>query len=94
MSVSSPAEEQRRRCPACRAMQRRQFQCRRCGADLSLLARAYDRLLFLKNRYQQSLQAGEAMQSAYLLTEIRGLHPKTAQELEQAEGGKTRGDNR
>ena len=83
MLDSSPVEKQSLRCPACRALQQRQDQCRRCRADLSLVVRAYDRLLFLQHRYQQSLQLGEAKQSARLLAEIRQLHPQTAQAMEQ-----------
>ena len=85
MADSSPAEKQTLRCPACRALQKRQSQCRRCGADLSLLVRAHDRLIFLQYRYQQSLQTGETEQSDLLLAEIRELHPRTAQEIEQPE---------
>jgi len=35
------------RCPACRARQPRQNQCRRCGADLSLLVRIHNRIDYL-----------------------------------------------
>jgi hypothetical protein len=49
-----------------------------------LLVRAYDRLVFLQHRYQQSVDAGETEQAADLMAQIRWLHPKTAEEIEQA----------
>jgi hypothetical protein len=85
MPNSSLAEQQRLRCPACRASQHWQDRCRRCNADLSLLVRAHRRLLCLRRRYRQALLTGETGQAARLLAEIRQLHPKTAHEMEQAE---------
>lgn len=74
------------RCPACRASQKRQDQCRRCGADLRLLVRIRQHLDWLQHRYLQSLQTNHPWQAAALLAEIRQIDPTTARRIEQTGG--------
>lgn len=41
-------------CPACRARQSLQNECRRCSADLSLLVAAHHRITFLQKQLGQT----------------------------------------
>lgn len=61
------------RCPVCRATQTLRDVCRRCEADLSLVARAHRRLAWLKQSLAQA--EGDSAQLRRLKAELRWLAP-------------------
>lgn len=63
------------RCPVCRAAQALRETCRRCQADLSLVARGYRRLAYLKEQQAQALATGDSHRAKQLASELRWLAP-------------------
>ena len=47
-------------CPACRARQSFQSECRRCGADLSLIVAARRRIAFIQEQLKQADEGSPA----------------------------------
>ena len=68
---NSPAEL-KFQCPACRAKQPLQNSCRRCGADLGLLAKAHRRVAWLVEKRRSAPGSGFA---AKYEAELRLLKP-------------------
>jgi hypothetical protein len=62
-------------CPACRAKQPLQDTCRRCGADLSLLALAKRRVAWLLARRQAACAAGDFQYATLIQEELDVLQP-------------------
>jgi primosomal protein N' len=58
-------------CPACRARQALQDQCRRCGADLKLLARAKRHLTTLVNDLQSAIAQGDTVTAQRCADELK-----------------------
>lgn len=65
-------------CPVCRAKQAYQTECRRCGADLTLLIKALRSAQAAQRQLEQSLRAGYA-NSEVALKYLRWLSPSRAQ---------------
>ena len=64
------------RCPVCRATQTLRETCRRCQADLRLVARAYRRLAYVKRQQQQARVSGDRHREQILAAELRWLAPR------------------
>ncbi len=69
-----PAES-RFQCPACRAKQPLQDACRRCGADLQLLAQAQRRVAWLIQKRQTAIASANLDQAMKYERELRLLKP-------------------
>lgn len=65
-------------CPVCRAKQAYQTECRRCGADLSLLIKTLRSLQATQQHVDQSLLAGDPHVEV-ALAYLRWLSPSRAQ---------------
>ena len=65
-------------CPVCRAKQAYQSECRRCGADLSLLIKTLRSVQAAKLHVEQSLLAGDPHVDV-ALAYLRWLTPSRAQ---------------
>ncbi len=63
------------RCPVCRAGQTIRDQCRRCQADLRLVAAAHRRVAYLKDQRQQARSRGDRPREEALSAELRLLMP-------------------
>jgi hypothetical protein len=63
------------RCPACRARQPLQDECRRCAADLSLVVRAWRRVEFLLAAQALAVRHGDLRRQSDILAELRLLRP-------------------
>jgi hypothetical protein len=63
------------RCPACRARQTLREQCRRCKADLGLVARAHRRVAYLVNEQHQARLCGERERERIISAELLWLAP-------------------
>jgi primosomal protein N' len=64
------------RCPVCRATQTIRDQCRRCQADLSLVARAHRRVAYLMAERERARAAGDRWREQSLLQELDQLVPR------------------
>ncbi len=64
------------RCPACRAKQRPQDACRRCGADLKLLLRAIRHLDRLRARLADAIERADHETERATRAEIRRFAPR------------------
>lgn len=76
MSDNAAADNPSFRCPACRARQTLREECRRCRADLSLVARAHRRVHYLIVQRQQARTCGDRRREQSLTTELQQLAPK------------------
>jgi hypothetical protein len=63
-------------CPVCRANQTLRETCRRCKADLGLVARAYRRVEHLLQKREQAIAHGDHELARALATELQWLAPK------------------
>ena len=63
------------RCPVCRAAQTLGDTCRRCQADLRLVARVHRRLEYLQRLRAEALASGDAKREQDLATELHWLAP-------------------
>lgn len=63
------------RCPVCRAAQPLRETCRRCQADLKLVARALVRLRYVQRQRAAALAGGDAAREQALAAELRWLAP-------------------
>lgn len=63
------------RCPVCRASQVLSNTCRRCRADLSLVARAYRRLDYLERERDAARACGDRGREQLAIEELRWLVP-------------------
>lgn len=63
------------RCPVCRASQVLSDTCRRCRADLNLVARAYRRLDCLKRERDAARSRGDHEREQLVIEELRWLAP-------------------
>ncbi|MEX0716494.1 MAG: hypothetical protein WD066_07905 [Planctomycetaceae bacterium] len=75
MSDDPAADAPSFRCPACRARQTLRDQCRRCAADLALVARAHRRVKFLIAQRRHARARGEQEREHALAAELRRLAP-------------------
>ncbi|REJ82072.1 MAG: hypothetical protein DWQ34_08075 [Planctomycetota bacterium] len=64
------------RCPVCRARQSLRDECRRCAADLRLVARARRRAAWLKAQLHRARANGDSHHERTLATELHRLDPK------------------
>lgn len=63
------------RCPVCRASQTLRETCRRCQADLRLVARAHLRLAYVRRRQAEALSRGDGDLEQILAAELHWLAP-------------------
>jgi hypothetical protein len=63
------------RCPVCRAAQTLRETCRRCQADLRLVALAHRRLAHLKRQRAQAQASGDYERELRLAAELQWLAP-------------------
>lgn len=63
------------RCPVCRASQRPQATCRRCDADLRLVAGALRRVEYLLSEIEKAQASGDHQRKEGLILELRWLAP-------------------
>lgn len=63
-------------CPVCRARQVLTDSCRRCKADLSLLARLRQRAEFLQTEWLRAVSRGDQAQSERIRRELTVLAPR------------------
>lgn len=63
------------RCPVCRASQVLSETCRRCRADLNLVALAYRRLEYLKHQRDAARACGDREREQLVVEELRWLAP-------------------
>ena len=63
------------RCPVCRARQTLRETCRRCQADLRLVARAHRRVAYLRGQREQARMSGDRERERTLAAEVRWLAP-------------------
>lgn len=71
-------DELKFRCPVCHAGQSVRDACRRCGADLSLYADCFRRLLYLGDQYRQAQQQSDSERQRNLLAQLQQLSPTHA----------------
>lgn len=64
------------RCPACRAKQVPQVQCRRCGADLTLLVRAVAYVNRLRRQLADAIERGDERTEQITRAELRRIAPR------------------
>lgn len=75
MICSSMSNEPPFRCPVCRATQALSATCRRCRADLGLVARARERLRYVLRLQAAARDGGDPAQVQRLHAELRWLSP-------------------
>ena len=63
------------RCPVCRAAQTLRENCRRCRADLRLVARAHRRLAYVKRQRARAQASGDLDRQRSLAAELLWLAP-------------------
>lgn len=63
------------RCPVCRAAQTLRETCRRCQADLRLVARAQRRAAYLRREREQAQMRGDRQRARLLAAELHWLAP-------------------
>jgi primosomal protein N' len=63
------------RCPVCRARQELADTCRRCNADLRLVARAHRRVAYLLSRKQIARNDGDTLRQQSIEAELKILAP-------------------
>jgi hypothetical protein len=66
------------RCPVCRATQTLRETCRRCQADLALVARAHRRVAYLKRERDAARAGGNQQREQAFAAELRWLAPAQA----------------
>ena len=71
----SMSDEPAFRCPVCRAAQTLRETCRRCQADLGLVARAHRRLAYVKRQQAQAQAGGDVERQRSLAAELLWLAP-------------------
>jgi hypothetical protein len=71
------SDEMTFRCPVCHATQTLRDTCRRCQADLRLLARAKRRVAFVKCLSEQARSSGDEARERTLAAELRWLLPRS-----------------
>lgn len=72
------SDEPKFRCPVCHAGQSVRNACRRCGADLSLYADCFRRLLYVRDQYRQAQQQSDRERQRKLLAQLQQLSPTHA----------------
>ena len=70
---NSQSDGQTLRCPVCHARQPFQHQCRRCGADLTLLVKAKRRVAYLIDQRDAADQAHDQIRVDRLQKELQQL---------------------
>jgi len=73
---SNMPEEEKFRCPVCRASQSLQSQCRRCNADLRLTMRARQRLAYLLRQRAFAIRDGDLDRREKIQCELNLLAPR------------------
>lgn len=63
------------RCPVCRAKQTLRETCRRCKADLRLVARVHRRMAYLMAQQEQARESGDREREQILAAELQWLAP-------------------
>ena len=63
------------RCPVCRARQTLRETCRRCQADLRLLACAHRRVDYVRREREQARVSGNRTRAQFLAAELHWLVP-------------------
>ncbi|MEX0867273.1 MAG: hypothetical protein WD030_07935 [Pirellulales bacterium] len=63
------------RCPACRARQTLRDACRRCAADLRLVARAHRRAAWVVEQRRLAYDGGDFERAQMLAAELEQLAP-------------------
>ncbi len=69
-------QEPKFQCPACRASQPLQDTCRRCGADLRLLAKAKRHVAALIKRRESAIRIGDEATAKQIASELKLLQPR------------------
>lgn len=75
MTSYSMSNEHDFQCPACRARQTIRDQCRRCQADLGLLARIYRRMAYLLDQRGRVMNQGDTLSKQWIDEELELLKP-------------------
>jgi hypothetical protein len=73
---ASAADAATFRCPVCRARQTLRDECRRCRADLRLVARAHRRAHYLLAQRQQARTSGDVHRERLIAAELAQLAPQ------------------
>ena len=69
------SDEPELKCPVCRARQKRQAECRRCGADLSLYVKALGSAELAQHQRQQARLSGDDERAASIDRYLHWLKP-------------------
>ena len=75
-SQGSVSQVPKFQCPACRASQPLQDTCRRCGADLRLLAKAKRHVAALIERRESAIRIGDEAMAKQIALELKLMQPR------------------